>query len=112
MDRLPTEILKAILGSLIDLSQSSKNDILPLRLVCQDFNVMLRQDLLKTVQLDFSRLAKNERPLDLKYLDGVAQYCEAIYIDLMIMRDEGWSLLLLYFPQSSQICVSVCPPTL
>lgn len=97
MDSLPTEILKAILGSAIALGQNSKNEVLPLRLVCKDFNALLREDLLKTVQLDFSRLAKNEKPLDLKYLSGVAGYCEAIYIDLMVMRDEGQSIYFISF---------------
>ena len=94
MDKLPPEILKAILGSLIALSPSSKNDLLPLRLVCKDFNILLREDLLRTIQLDFSRLAKNEGPLDLKYLAGVAEYCNAIYVDFTIMRDDGKSIIL------------------
>lgn len=89
MDSLPTEILKVILTSLITGSSSSKNDVLPLRLVCKDFNALLREDLLKTVQLDFSRLSKLGEPLDFKYVDGLGEHCEAIHADFMVMRDQG-----------------------
>lgn len=93
MDKLPPEILRGILGSLIALNPSSKNDILPFRLVCKVFNELLREDLLKTVQLDFSRLERKGKPLDLKYLAGAAEFCDAIYVDLTIIRDDGKSLL-------------------
>ncbi|KFX99637.1 hypothetical protein O988_03727 [Pseudogymnoascus sp. VKM F-3808] len=88
MDKLPPEILRGILGALIALNPSSKNDILPFRLVCKVFNELLREDLLKTVQLDFSRLERNGKPLDLKYLEGAAEFCDAIYVDLTIIRDD------------------------
>ncbi|OBT88628.1 hypothetical protein VE02_04041 [Pseudogymnoascus sp. 03VT05] len=88
MDKLPPEILRGILGSLIALNPSSKNDILQFRLVCKVFNELLREDLLKTIQLDFSRLERNGKPLDLKYLAGAADYCDAIYVDLTIIRDD------------------------
>ncbi|KFY37872.1 hypothetical protein V494_04602 [Pseudogymnoascus sp. VKM F-4513 (FW-928)] len=88
MDKLPPEILRGILGSLIALNPSSKNEILPFRLVCKVFNELLREYLLKTVQLDFSRLEKNGKPLDLKDLAGAADFCEAIYVDLTIIRDD------------------------
>jgi hypothetical protein len=91
MDKLPPEILRGILGALIALNPSSKNEILPFRLVCKVFNELLREDLLKTVQLDFSRLEKHGKPLDLKYLEGAAEYCDAIYVDLTIIRDDGMS---------------------
>lgn len=89
MDSLPPEIFEIILKSLIALNPRSKNDILPLRLVCKDFDSILRKDLLKTIQLDFSRLARNEAPLELDYIAGAAEHCHAIYVDLTIMRDEG-----------------------
>ncbi|KFZ08140.1 hypothetical protein V502_09510 [Pseudogymnoascus sp. VKM F-4520 (FW-2644)] len=88
MDKLPPEILRGILGALIALNPSSKNDILPFRLVCKVFNELLREDLLKTVQLDFSRLERKGKPLDLKYLAGAAEFCDAIYVDLTIIRDD------------------------
>jgi len=94
MDSLPTEILKVILTTLIAGSSSTKNDVLPLRLVCKDFNALLREDLLKTVQLDFSRLSKLGEPLDLKYLHNSGGYCESIHADFMVMRDQGLSSLL------------------
>lgn len=93
MDKLPPEILRGILGALVALNPSSKNDILPFRLVCKVFNELLREDLLKTIQLDFSRLERNGNSLDLKYLAGAADYCDAIYVDLTIIRDDGKPLL-------------------
>lgn len=110
MDKLPPEILRGILGSLIALNPSSKNDILQFRLVCKVFNELLREDLLKTVQLDFSRLERNGRPLDLKYLAGTADYCDAIYVDLTIIRDDGKSLLVSYYEsyESSRMGSVVC----
>lgn len=91
MDKLPPEILRGILGSLIALNPRFKNDILPFRLVCKVFNELLREELLKTIQLDFSRLERSGKPLDLKYLAGAANYCDAIYVDLTVIRDDGKS---------------------
>lgn len=98
MDSLPTEILKVIFNVLIAESSSAKNDVLPLRLVCRDFNALLRDDLLKTVQLDLSRLSRLGEPLDVKYLENSGGYCESIHADFMVLRDQGASSLL--FPST------------
>lgn len=66
---------------------SDKNAITPLRLVCKAFDRALRSYLFKTLQLEFSKFARNGAP-DLKALDGVGELCEAIYLDMMVVRDE------------------------
>ncbi|TAQ88778.1 hypothetical protein B7494_g2869 [Chlorociboria aeruginascens] len=82
---LPQEILSAILLPTIFLSQTEKNSILELRLTCRAFDAALRPYLFKTLQLEFSTFS---RPPDVKALARVGNISEAVYIDMMVVRDE------------------------
>ncbi|KAI9172089.1 hypothetical protein HJFPF1_01582 [Paramyrothecium foliicola] len=88
MDRLPRELVDAILVHCVDCG--SKNDVLRLRLVCHMFNATLKPYACRTLGLEFSRLSKTSsrtRP-QLHALNTIGQHCKSLYIDLMVLRDE------------------------
>lgn len=69
---------------------SDKNAVTPLRLVCKAFDNALKSYLFKTLQLEFSKFSRSNAP-DISALGAVGRLCEAIYLDMMIIRDEGKS---------------------
>jgi hypothetical protein len=94
MEMVPPEILGLILDWQVRMCQYDKNLVLPQRLVCKRFDAMLQPFIFRTIQLEFSRFLKgyrdgNGRP-DYKVLEGVGEKCEAVHLDLMVVRDEGW----------------------
>lgn len=88
MDSLPQECIELILVWNVRMCPSDKNVITPLRLVCKAFNRALKLYLFKTLQLEFSKFVRNGAP-DLTALDSVGELCEAIYLDMIVVRDEG-----------------------
>ena len=66
-----------------------KNTIIPLRLVCKAFDAVLKPYVFKTLQLEFSKFLRNGDKPDTKSLDRVGEFCQAVYLDMMIVRDEG-----------------------
>jgi hypothetical protein len=89
MDNLPPELLRGILLSSVHLCRSEKNVLLPLRLVNKRFDFILREYMFKTVQLDFSRFARGETAPQMSSLGDVGHLCQALYCDMMVIRDEG-----------------------
>lgn len=89
MDGLPPELLRAILLSSVHLCRADKNVLLPLRLVNKRFDFILREYIFRTIQLDFSRFAKGETAPQLSSLAAVGHLCQALYCDMMVIRDEG-----------------------
>jgi hypothetical protein len=89
MDSLPTEILGLILLWDVRMCACDKNTILPLRRVCKAFDDALRPYLFKTVQLEFSRFLRNTMKPEIEYLVPLGHLCEAFYLDMMVVRDEG-----------------------
>ncbi len=89
MDTLPPELLRAILLSSVHLCRADKNNLLPLRLVNKRFDFILREYIFKTVQLDFSRFAKGDSAPQITSLATVGHLCQALYCDMMVIRDEG-----------------------
>lgn len=89
MDSLPTEILGLILHWEVRMCERHKNTILHLRTVCKAFDLALRTYAFKTVQLEFSRFLRNVPTPDPQNLDQVGHICEALYLDMMVVRDEG-----------------------
>ncbi|RDL42181.1 uncharacterized protein BP5553_02160 [Venustampulla echinocandica] len=87
MDLLPAEILGLILLWDVRMCRLDKNIILPLRLVCKAFDVALRPYIFKTIQLEFSRFLRSAVP-NTGSLTRVGHLCEAIYLDMMMIRDE------------------------
>ena len=63
--------------------------ILNLRLVCKAFDMALRTCAFKTIQLEFSRFLRHAPTPDVQSLVGVGGLCEALYLDMMVVRDEG-----------------------
>ncbi|KAG4418561.1 hypothetical protein IFR04_008272 [Cadophora malorum] len=88
MDSLPTEILGLILEWEVRMCERQKNTILGLRLVCKAFDMALRTCSFKTIQLEFSRFLRHAPTPDVQSLVGVGGLCEALYLDMMVVRDE------------------------
>lgn len=89
MDKLPTEILGVILYWEAKLCKCEKNTLLPLRLVCKAFDAGLRPYIFKCIQLEFSRFSRSHPGLDEVALERVGWLAEAVYVDVMVVRDEG-----------------------
>lgn len=94
MENLPPELLRTILLSSVHLCRSEKNLLLRMRLVNRRFDFILREYLLKTVQLDFSRFVKGEGAPNIGCLKRVGPLCKALYCDMMVIRDDGMLPLL------------------
>lgn len=94
--RLPPEILITILEHCVANYYNKKNEFLQLRTVCRLFDDILKPYGLHTLQVDYTRLDKsaksNSPPLDVAALDRAGRFCRALYIDMMLIRDEGQSL--------------------
>ncbi|KAI9738041.1 MAG: hypothetical protein M1818_005469 [Claussenomyces sp. TS43310] len=88
MDRLPPELLHNILLWSVRQNRCDKNKLLSLRLVCSAFDSVLRPYIFKTFQLEFSRFAQRDAVLQYKGMENVGELCEALYCDLMVIRDE------------------------
>lgn len=71
------------------MCRCDKNKILPLRLVCRAFDTALKPYIFKTVQLEFSRFLRDAPRPKLEELARVGQLCDALYLDMMVVRDEG-----------------------
>jgi hypothetical protein len=91
MDSLPAEILGLVLRWNVDMCRHDKNLVLPLRLVCKAFDAALKPYIFKTVQLEFSRFLKDSTP-NTESLARVGHLCGAVYMDMMVVRDEGMVL--------------------
>ncbi|KAI0136357.1 hypothetical protein BJ170DRAFT_601449 [Xylariales sp. AK1849] len=87
---LPSEILISIVEQCVAIY--SKNVLLTLRPVCRLFDDVLKTHALRTLQLDFTRLDKvsrRNRPIDDAALARTGHLCQALYLDMMVVRDEG-----------------------
>ncbi|PHH73440.1 hypothetical protein CDD80_3821 [Ophiocordyceps camponoti-rufipedis] len=88
MDRLPRELVDAILEQCIALG--AKNQVLKLRLVCRTFERTLKPFVCRTLGLDFSRLSRLSgfpRPR-IDALQTIGYHCTSLYVDLMVLRDD------------------------
>lgn len=88
MDRLPRELVDEILLQCVN--GSPKNTVLPLRLVCRQFDRTLKPYTCRTLGLEFSRLSKSSnlhRP-QIDALQTIGYHCKCLYVDLMVLRDE------------------------
>jgi hypothetical protein len=94
MDTLPPELLRAILLSTVHSCRSKKNAALPLRLVNKRFDFIIREYIFRTIQLDYTRLAKGDIAPQLVNLMPVGHLSQSLYCDMMVIRDEG----ILQFP--------------
>jgi hypothetical protein len=97
MDSLPRELLESILMFNVQMCQCDKNNIFPLRLVCKAFDAFLKPYIFKTIQLEFSKFMRHAATPDFKSLETVGKLCQAVYLDMMVVRDEG----MLVFPACS-----------
>ena len=92
MERLPPEIALAILSYCVENHYGDKNSLLELRTVCKLFDHVLRPDVLHTLQLELTRLDKISRkcrPPDEAALGRIGHLCRVLYLDMMMIRDEG-----------------------
>ncbi|KAI1379562.1 hypothetical protein F4677DRAFT_409684, partial [Hypoxylon crocopeplum] len=92
MDTLPTEILHLILEYTVVGLSGNKNRLLVLRTTCKLFDEILKPFALRTLQLEYTRLDKTERklkPPDEDALHRIGDLCRALYIDMMVVRDES-----------------------
>jgi hypothetical protein len=90
LTNLPSELLDLILSWAIALSRDAKNTVLQQRLVCKTFDRILSPYVLQTIQVDISRLSKlsNTSP-KLQWLEPHAQLCQAMHLNLLLVREEG-----------------------
>lgn len=86
LDSLPPELLELVLLWTVRMCRCEKNKVLPLRCVSKAFNTTLRPYVLKTIQLEFSRFL-NQPSNDA--LEAIGGFCQAVYLDMMVVRDEG-----------------------
>ena len=103
MDRLPPEIILTILGYCVENHYGDKNSLLDVRTVCKLFDNILKPVVLKTLQLEFTRLDKISRkcrPPDEAALQRIGPLCQALYLDMMMIRDEGTYISGSYFSRS------------
>ncbi|KAK6864518.1 hypothetical protein PG990_006048 [Apiospora arundinis] len=92
MNILPPEIVLSILEYCVINHYGDKNSLLGLRTVCRLFDDIIKPYVLRTLQLEFTRLdkvARHERPLDDDALGRIGYLCHALYLDLMLVRDDG-----------------------
>ena len=90
MDSLPPELLELILLWTVRMCRCEKNMVLPLRSVSKAFNTALRPYVLKTIQLEFSRFLQSGPELPSSTaLEAIGGFCQAVYLDMMVVRDEG-----------------------
>ncbi|KAG0649865.1 hypothetical protein D0Z07_4018 [Hyphodiscus hymeniophilus] len=88
MESLPPELVELILLWTSRMCRCDKNNVLPLRHVSKAFNTSLRPYVLKTIQLEFSRFLKGPNPPSREALAGIGGFCQAVYLDMMVVRDE------------------------
>ncbi|KAK9788924.1 putative F-box domain-containing protein [Seiridium cardinale] len=93
VSRLPPEILIAILEYCVVNHYNKKNDLLELRTVCRLFDDILKPYGLHTLQVEYTRLDRLSRsrrqPSDGAALERTGMLCRALYLDMMLIRDEG-----------------------
>lgn len=70
------------------MSRLDKNSLLPLRLVCKGFDNALRPYIMKTVKFEYGCFQRDSS-MDIKTLVEAGNLCESIYLDMMVIRDEG-----------------------
>lgn len=88
MDRLPRELVEEIVLSFSHIA--TKNDVLDKRLVCHDFNRILRPLGCRTLALDTTRLnkqSKHVRPRP-EALQTIGHRCKALHVDMSVLRDD------------------------
>ncbi|KAI4598370.1 hypothetical protein KJ359_002779 [Pestalotiopsis sp. 9143b] len=86
--RLPPEILITILEYCVANHYNKKNDLLELRTVCRLFDDILKPFGLHTLQVDCTRL-QPPHSADPTALARAGSHCQALYLDMMLVRDEG-----------------------
>lgn len=91
MERLPPELVRCILEHCMRLSRSNKNELMKLRLVCKQFDAILREYVCKTAQLEFSRLVRGEPTPDTLTVPTFGHLVQALHCDMMVIRDQGMS---------------------
>ncbi|KAI1077087.1 hypothetical protein F5B20DRAFT_553169 [Whalleya microplaca] len=91
MDKLPPEILLAILNYTVISLYGNKNRLLELRTTCKLFDDILKPYALRTLQLEYTRLDKVHcglKPPDENALRRIGHLCRALYLDMMVVRDD------------------------
>ncbi|KAI0160985.1 hypothetical protein GGR52DRAFT_576397 [Hypoxylon sp. FL1284] len=92
MASFPAEILLHILDYLVVACYNDKNGLLQLRTTCRLFDEALRPYVLKTLQLDYTRLDRGyrvQKPLDNDAFRRIGPLCQALYVDMMVVRDDS-----------------------
>lgn len=89
MKLLPPEILILVLKAAA--LSGPKNDVLHLRLVCREFDVILKPLLCETISLDISKLSRLSliRHPDPSALQTIGRHCKSLFVDLMVLRDPS-----------------------
>lgn len=89
MERLPRELLEEILVTCAH--RFTKNETTPLRLVCREFDRVVKPVACRTIGLEYSKLSKSDggQKLDPAALARLGDDCRSLYIDLMVVRDES-----------------------
>lgn len=89
MDKLPPELIEDIIVATICLC--TKNEALAMRLVCREFDLVLKPYVCDTIGLEHSKFSKSSgkpKPVA-RALKTIGNLCHSICIDLMVLRDQG-----------------------
>ncbi|KAI0889252.1 uncharacterized protein GGS22DRAFT_69151 [Annulohypoxylon maeteangense] len=93
MNTLPTEIVIQIIEWTAVVYYGDKNMVLELRKVCKLFDEILRPIAFCTLPIDYTRVdyyqANTRAPLKRQALRRIAPYCQSLFIDMMVVRDDG-----------------------
>lgn len=99
MDKLPNELIDLILTCYVQSCRDFKNQVLKLRFVSKHFDTFLRPYLFRTIQLESTKFLDageegkgkgkgSEVSTNIDALRNVGQWCQALYCDMMVIRDE------------------------
>lgn len=109
MKLLPPELLILVLKTAA--LSGPKNDSLHLRLVCREFDAILKPLLCETTSLDISKLSKLSliKHPDPSALQTIGRHCKSLFVDLMVLRDPSKPLRLLFSldPRLTSLAVEV-----
>lgn len=102
MDALPVELLELILLCLVRKCHAHKSQVFPARFVCKAFDKVLRPYVLKTIRFDMWQFLKDKPTPDSNLLPRIGGACEALHLDMMLLRDDSKQILIARVSVSSK----------
>lgn len=91
MNSLPNELKDLVLSTYVEGCRGRKNDVLQMRLVCRYFDSFLQPYVFQTIQLECSKFhppAVDNHAFKDDTILRVGKPCQALYCDMMVIRDN------------------------